>query len=64
MALKDEVPLFEKGSPELGRQLRELAAVVFKLCEAVEAASAAPAAPEPATTTKPTSAAAKRAAAK
>lgn len=41
MALKDSVPLFEKGSPDLGGQLRELAAVVLALCEATEAEDAA-----------------------
>jgi len=64
MALKDEVPSFEKGSPDLGRQLRELAAVVFKLCEATEAASAAPVEPKAPAATKPASAAAKASAAK
>jgi hypothetical protein len=67
MALKDEVPSFEKGSPDLGGQLRELAAVVAKLCvaqEALDAASAAPAAPKAPAVTKPTSAAAKAPAAK
>jgi hypothetical protein len=47
MALKDEVPAFKVGSPDLGGQLRALAAVVFQLCEAeearLEAAEAAPA---------------------
>ena len=37
MALKHQVPTFEKGSPNLGDQLRELAKVVVALCEAVEA---------------------------
>jgi hypothetical protein len=64
MALKDEVPSFEKGSPDLGSQLRELAAVVLKLCEATEAASAASAAPKATAATKPASAAAKATAAK
>lgn len=64
MALKNEVPEFKVGSPDLGGQLRALAAVVLALCEAEEARlEAAPAAKAPAAT-KPTSAAAKAAAAK
>lgn len=64
MALKDEVPSFEKGSPDLGAQLRELAAVVLKLCEATEAASKAPEEPKAPVATKPASTAAKATAAK
>lgn len=64
MALKDEVPSFEKGSPDLGAQLRELAAVVLKLCEATEAASAAVAAPKAPAISKPASAAVTKTAAK
>lgn len=41
MALKDELPGFVKGSEDLGGQLRELLAVVVKLCEAEEARSEA-----------------------
>lgn len=37
MALKHQVPEFEKGSPNLGDQLREMAKVVVALCELVEA---------------------------
>jgi hypothetical protein len=37
MALKDKLPAFEKGSPSLGDQLRELLAVVVEICEAIEA---------------------------
>ena len=36
MSLKAQLPTFEKGSPDLGGQLRELLAVVVKLCEAIE----------------------------
>ena len=64
MALKDEVPEFIVGSPDLGGQLRSLAAVVFKLCEAEEARlEAAEAAKAPATT-KPASKPVTRASAK
>lgn len=38
MSLKAQLPSFEKGSADLGGQLRELLAVVVKLCEAVEGA--------------------------
>lgn len=54
MALKDEVPSFKLGSPDLGGQLRDLAKVVFALCEAIEAdekASEEAKATEPAKTT-------------
>lgn len=64
MALKDEVPEFIVGSPDLGGQLRALAGVVFKLCEAEEARLEAAEAAKATATTKPASAAAKRAAAK
>jgi hypothetical protein len=43
MSLKDEVPTFVKGSPALGDQLRDLAAVVTKLCELLEAPATPPA---------------------
>jgi len=37
MALKDDLPSFEKGSANLGAQLRELLAVVVEICERIEA---------------------------
>ncbi|MBT2587950.1 hypothetical protein [Arthrobacter sp. ISL-95] len=58
MALKDKVPSFEKGSPNLGDQLRELAAVVLTLCEAVEAEDAAKATEATKPASKPTTRAA------
>ena len=64
MALKDEVPEFAKGSPDLGAQLRDLAAVVLKLCEAEEARLEAAEAAKAAATTKPASKPVTRAAAK
>lgn len=64
MALKDEVPAFKVGSPDLGGQLRALAAVVLALCEAQEAASKAPAAAESTAVTKPASKPATRVSAK
>ncbi|PRB44339.1 hypothetical protein CQ020_03780 [Arthrobacter sp. MYb23] len=36
MSLKEQLPSFEKGSADLGGQLRDLLAVVVKLCESVE----------------------------
>jgi hypothetical protein len=64
MALKDEVPSFKLGSPDLGGQLRDLAKVVKALCEAEEARLEAAAAPKATAATKTTSAAATKAAAK
>lgn len=64
MALKDEVPDLKSGSPDLGGQLRALAAVVFKLCEAEEARLEAAKAPEAPATTKPASKPVTRASAK
>jgi len=73
MSLKDELPSLEKGSPDLGGQLRALRDVVLKLVEAVEAnpeAFAAGGAVAPAetaeapTATKPASKPAARTAAK
>jgi hypothetical protein len=64
MALKDEVPEFKAGTPDLGGQLRALAKVVLAQCEAIEALQEASAAPKAAATTKTTSAAATKAAAK
>lgn len=61
MALKDKVPSFEKGSPDLGAQLRAIAAVVFELCEAEEARLEASKEADAATTTKTTSRAATKA---
>ena len=37
MALKDNLPSFERGSANLGDQLRELLAVVVEICERLEA---------------------------
>ena len=62
--MKHEVPEFKVGSPDLGGQLRSLAAIVLALCEAEEARSAASAAPKATAATKPASAAATKAAAK
>jgi hypothetical protein len=64
MALKNEVPEFIVGSPDLGGQLRALAAVVFQLCEAEEARLEAAKAVKAPAVTKPASAAATKAAAK
>lgn len=64
MALKDSVPEFVKGSPDLGSQLRDLAAVVVALCEAEEARLEASAAPKATAATKPASAAVTKAVAK
>ena len=64
MALTDEVPEFIVGSSDLGGQLRSLAAVVFKLCEAEEARLEAAEAAKAAATTKPASKPVTRAAAK
>lgn len=64
MALKDEVPEFKAGTPDLGGQLRALAKVVLALCEAEEARSEASAAPKATAATKTTSASATKAAAK
>jgi hypothetical protein len=55
MALKDEVPEFISGTPDLGGQLRALAAVVFKLCEAEEARLEASEEAKATATTKTTS---------
>ena len=64
MALTDNVPEFVTGSPDLGGQLRALAAVVFQLCEAEEARLAASKAPEATPVTKSASRPVTRAAAK
>ncbi len=64
MTLKAEVPEFKVGSPDLGGQLRALAAVVVALCEAEEARVAASAMPKATAATKTTSTAAKAPAAK
>jgi hypothetical protein len=45
MPLKAEVPEFKVGSPDLGGQLRALAAAVKEACEAIEALQEASAAP-------------------
>lgn len=37
MSLKDELPSFEKGSPDLGGQLRAMRGVIAKLVDAIEA---------------------------
>ena len=39
MSLKAQLPSFEKGSADLGGQLRQLLAVVVQICEAIEAES-------------------------
>ncbi|MDR6794369.1 peptidoglycan hydrolase CwlO-like protein [Pseudarthrobacter oxydans] len=41
MTLKAKLPTFEKGSADLGKQLREQLAVVVELCEAIERLEAA-----------------------
>lgn len=73
MSLKDDLPTFEKGSPDLGGQLRALRGVIAKLVDAVESnpeafASGGAAEPtetvEPPAATKPASKPATRAAAK
>ena len=64
MTSKAEVPEFKVGSPDLGGQLRALAAVVKANCEAIEALQEASAAPKATAATKPASAAATKAAAK
>lgn len=59
MSLTEKVPAFKVGSPDLGGQLRDLAAVVLALCEAEEARLEAAAAPKATAATKTTSTAAK-----
>jgi hypothetical protein len=64
MALKKEIPSFDKGSSDLGGQLRQFAAAVKEIAEALEALQEASAAPKATAATKTTSAAATKAAAK
>lgn len=64
MALKDEVPELKSGTPDLGGQLRALAAVVKSACEAIERLEEAAKPAEATPVTKPASKPATRASAK